>query len=487
MGTELLAEELRTIEITLYFTHELELLLERDRLRRHRGPRRALGAPADGGRRLRGLHREEVDARGRPRTGRGIAYKAVEAFAFGLGWTVAPVFFVRELGFSPLELVLAGTALEVAYFAFEIPTGIVADTYGRRLSIIAGVAGLGVGFVATGLANGVWLVLGAAAFMGFTWTFKSGADEAWITDEVGVENAGRSFQAGAQGARIGCAGQGSAPRSRWRSSTSACRSSREGIAHARACARARRLSCARRASSPPAPMAPLRRPSMVRTARQGGTLIRRNPLLLFIVGIVFFLGASDEGFDRLWEAHFLVDVGVPAFGGLDQVVWFGVLAAGAMLLAILVAQPLSRRLSELSPRAMAKTLLVSDALRIFALLAFAFATSFAVALVAFWCARVVRSIAAPVYSTWLNANVEDSRVRATVLSMTNVFGSAGEWGGGPALGVVGNAFGIRVALAASAAVIDAGSGVVRAGHPSPRPRAGARRCPPGTCRLTHVV
>ena len=39
--------------------------------------------------------------------------------------------------------------------------------------------------------------------MGFTWTFKSGADEAWITDEVGVEQAGRSFQAGAQAMRIG--------------------------------------------------------------------------------------------------------------------------------------------------------------------------------------------------------------------------------------------------------------------------------------------
>jgi DHA3 family tetracycline resistance protein-like MFS transporter len=66
---------------------------------------------------------------------------------------------------------------------------------------------------------------------------------------------------------------------------------------------------------------------------------------------------------------------------------------------------------------------------------------------------VNRSIAAPVYSTWLNTNVDDSRVRATVLSMTNVFGSVGEWGGGPALGIVGNAFGIRVALAASAAVL----------------------------------
>ena len=52
-----------------------------------------------------------------------------------------------------------------------------------------------------------------------------------------------------------------------------------------------------------------------------------------------------------------------------------------------------------------------------------------------------------------NANVADSRVRATVLSMTNVFESAGEWGGGPALGGIGNVFGIRAAIAGSAAAL----------------------------------
>ncbi len=57
------------------------------------------------------------------------------------------------------------------------------------------------------------------------------------------------------------------------------------------------------------------------------------------------------------------------------------------------------------------------------------------------------------YSTWLNANVEDSSVRATVISMTNLGDSAGEWGGGPALGVVGNVYGIRAALAAGAAAL----------------------------------
>ena len=330
----------------------------------------------------------------------------------------------------------------------EIPTGIVADLYGRRLSTIVGALGLGIGFVLTGVADGVGLVLAAAAFMGFTWTFKSGAEEAWITDEVGVERAGRSFHAGAQAARIGgllgiAAAVGLALVD-LRLPIVAGGVVLVALAGGLALVMPETGFVSSRVENVSALAA------MTSTARQGGSLIRRNPLLLMIVGIFFFLGMSDEGFDRLWEAHFLVDVGVPGFAGLDQVVWFGILAAGATLIAIIVAGPLSTRLAAQGPAGMARTLLAFDALMVVGLLAFAFAGSFALALGAFWAARLMRSLAGPVHSTWLNANVEDSSIRATVLSMTNVFGSAGEWGGGPALGGIGNAFGIRAALAGSA-------------------------------------
>jgi DHA3 family tetracycline resistance protein-like MFS transporter len=380
-----------------------------------------------------------------------LGYRGVEAFAFGLGWTVAPVFFIRELDFSPLQLVLAGTALEVAYFVFEIPTGVVADTYGRRLSVILGVLGLGLGFVATGLAGGVGLVLAAAAFMGFAWTFKSGAEDAWITDEVGVDRSGRAFQGGAQAARAGgLLGIGAAV-------ALALVDLRLPIVAGGVVLVV--LAGALVLLMPETSFRSARREdvsavaSMAGTARHGGGLIRRRPLLLLIVGIYFCLGVSDEGFDRLWEAQFLLEVGVPGFAGLDQVVWFGVLAAGATLLSLVVAQPLVRRFSAMGPARMARSLLVFDVLRIAGLLAFALAGSFAFALAAFWVARLARSLAAPVHSTWVNANVEDSSVRATVLSMTNVFESAGEWGGGPVLGGIGNVFGVRAALVGSAAAL----------------------------------
>ena len=52
----------------------------------------------------------------------------------------------------------------------------------------------------------------------------------------------------------------------------------------------------------------------------------------------------------------------------------------------------------------------------------------------------------PLFSSWLNQSIEDSSVRATVFSITSQADAIGQWTGGPAIGVIGNAFGIRAAL-----------------------------------------
>jgi len=380
-----------------------------------------------------------------------LLYRGVDSFAMALSWTVAAVFFVTELEMSPLTLILTGTAMEVTYFLFEVPTGIVADIYSRRISIVIAMFVMGLSFVATGLAPGVAVVLIAAAVTGFGWTFKSGAEDAWLADEVGLDNIARSYQRGAQFGRAGAlAGIGGAvglalvdlrlpivagglamiglgfllilamPETGFRPAP------REGLGAIR---------------------------TMTRTGARGGRLIRGRPILLLVVGIALFAGMWSEGIDRLWEAHFLVEVGVPGLGSLDPVVWFGVLSAGVLVLAIVVAQPLRRRFERMDRVGMTRMLLALEAFTIVGTLAFAFAGSFVLAVTAYWATRVFRSLAGPVYATWLNTSIDDSSVRATVISMTNLGDSAGEWGGGPALGVLGNVFGIRTALAASAAAL----------------------------------
>ncbi len=368
-----------------------------------------------------------------------------------IGWTLAPVYFVQEVGLDPLQLVLTGTFMEIAYFLFEVPTGVVADSYSRRVSVIVAQAIMGISFVVTGLVTSVPLILAAAALMGFGWTFKSGAIDAWLADEVGHERLGREYQRGAQVARIfTLVGIGAAV-------ALALVDLRLPIIAGGLVLLA--LGAFLAFAMPESEFEPATREevsalrSMTGTAKRGGRLIWARPILLLITGITFFGGMWSESVDRLWEAHFLTDIGVPEFAGFSSIVWFGVLNAVAVVLAIVVAQPLSHRFASASWRGMTWSLFVLDTLMLGTTLVFAFAVSFAAAVIAYWGICVARSLAAPIYSTWLNANIEDSSVRATVISMTNLGDSAGEWGGGPALGLVGNAYGIRAALATGAALL----------------------------------
>ena len=100
-------------------------------------------------------------------------------------FTITPLYRIESAGLNPLELVLVGTFMEAAVFVFEIPTGIVADVYSRRLSIIIGNIGMGIGFVIEGAYPHVGTIMAAQIFWGITYTFTSGATEAWLAGEVG--------------------------------------------------------------------------------------------------------------------------------------------------------------------------------------------------------------------------------------------------------------------------------------------------------------
>ena len=121
-------------------------------------------------------------------------------------WVVMAVYLVQELDLSPLELVLMGTAMEAAVFLFEIPTGVVADTYSRRTSLIIGYIGMGLAWMAVALVSAPAAIIALWAVWGLAYTFTSGAEEAWITDEVGVDNVGRVFLRGSRIAYIGSVG-----------------------------------------------------------------------------------------------------------------------------------------------------------------------------------------------------------------------------------------------------------------------------------------
>src|SRR4051812_11045844 len=119
-----------------------------------------------------------------------------------LVWVLAPVYFVTTVGMSPLQLVLVGTFMELTVFLFEVPTGIVADVYSRRLSVAIGVFVMGGAIVFVGSVAEAWAVIAGWSVWGFGYTFTSGAADAWLADEIGAENVRPVYLRSAQLSRV---------------------------------------------------------------------------------------------------------------------------------------------------------------------------------------------------------------------------------------------------------------------------------------------
>ncbi len=359
--------------------------------------------------------------------------------------TVVAVYYVQTVGLNPLELVLLGTVFEVTIFLFEVPTGVIADTYSRRTSVILGFALEGIAGILIGLFPSYPVIVAACALWGVGATCMSGAYEAWIADEVGPERAARVFLRNAQfayagaivGAILGVAvatiDLGAA----------VVVGGAITLATAVACVFVMPETAFRR--KPAAERQGAFR-DVKATAVAGSRLIRAQHLLLLIVGITFFAGMAAEGLDRLWEAHLIRDVGLPSLGGLDPVVWFGVINVVGLLLGIVATSYLVPRFEHADNAALARALLVLTAILSVTVIVFGLAVGFALALGAYMVARLARRMIDPLYLTWLNRNIEDSSVRATVISMTNQAGALGEVGGGPVVGTIGTLASMRAAL-----------------------------------------
>lgn len=364
-------------------------------------------------------------------------------------FTTLSVYYVTVVGMDPLQLVLVGTVLEVTVFVFEVPTGVVADVYSRRLSVILGTFLVGVCFVIEGLVPLFAAILLAEFIRGVGETFISGAREAWIADEVGEARIGRVFTRAAQVrqaarlagtvAGVGLAGvQLSLPVVLGGGLTML-------------------LGVFLIAAMPERGFRPTPREgrttwqTMGHTFLEGAQVVRRSPTLLTLLGVEIFGGAASEGFDRLRDAHLLTNFHFPALGDLKPVVWFGVISAGSQVLGFAALQAFRGRLDRVSrsPATTARTLLALEGATVLSILIFGLAGNFPLAFGALILKSVVGSLAGPLHGAWLVQSI-DPRVRATVLSMNGQANALGQSAGGPALGFIGKARSLRAAMISSA-------------------------------------
>jgi predicted MFS family arabinose efflux permease len=124
-----------------------------------------------------------------------------------------------------------------------------------------------------------------------------------------------------------------------------------------------------------------------------------------------------------------------------------------MVLNIAAIGSLIKRVDRGGRESVARYLFAFVFLELVAMLVFALTGSIWLAVAGILGVFFARNMAEPLFNTWLNAQITDSSVRATVISLTGQSNAIGQTVGGPVLGLVGNVWGIGAALAAGAAAI----------------------------------
>jgi DHA3 family tetracycline resistance protein-like MFS transporter len=383
-----------------------------------------------------------------------LAFVAADGFIRGLTFTVLSVYFVQRVGMDPFQLVLVGTVLEGSIVLLELPTGILADSYSRKLSIVLGQALFGVAYLAQGSLPFFVPILAAETVRAAGETFLSGAQQAWVADEVGTANVAALFLRGVQLRRVGwLVGIGASV-------------SLANIDLALPITAGGALSvCAAGVLLILMPERGFKRPAhrhaaaVLITARSGVAAVRGQPVLLALLAVAAMLGAASEGFDRLWEAHLLLGITLPPIGNLAPVTWFGLIQAGGLAIGIVTAR-LVGRIDTRANRSVARILMTAQALRVGAIALFGLTSQLGVAIAARWAADGLQSLNRPLLDAWI-ARTSPSEVRATVFSVMSQGDALGQVLGGPAIGAVGTWLSLRAAIVASAGLLCPALGLIR--------------------------
>lgn len=120
-----------------------------------------------------------------------ITLTLLATFAASFIWGINTLFLL-DAGLSITEVFVANAFFTVGQVLFEVPTGVVADTTGRRASFLLGSATL---FATTLLYLLMWQIgapfwawAAVSLLLGLGYTFFSGATEAWLVDGLNATN-----------------------------------------------------------------------------------------------------------------------------------------------------------------------------------------------------------------------------------------------------------------------------------------------------------
>ena len=365
---------------------------------------------------------------------------------FSMMFVTMSLYEATIAGLTPLQLVLVGTTLEASAFVFEIPTGVVADSYSRRLSIIIGYFLMGLGFLVEGLFPAFLPILLAQVIWGLGYTFTSGATQAWISDEVGEEKANQLFM---RATRVGLTaslfGMGLAMLIGANNVALPIQIGAVGVIMIGVVL----IFIMPGTGFHPTPQEDRNTwQHMWHTFNEGVKAVRARPRLITILGIGLFYGLYSEGFDRLWVKHLLDNFDIPVLFGNNQVAFFAALRIVASVLTIFAIRFVEKRVDSGSPLAIGRAMMIVTGLIATTMIGFALSPLLVLALGLYLVIDVLRDIRGPLNSAWVNQKL-DPQTRATVHSMTGQVDAFGQIAGGPSVGLVARFFSVVAAITTS--------------------------------------
>jgi MFS transporter, DHA3 family, tetracycline resistance protein len=399
------------------------------------------------------------------------------SFLLGISYATITVYWVTSGRLNPLQLLLLGTSLELSYFLFQLPTGVLADLVSRRLCVLAGLFIIGLAQVMQSLSPSFANLMVAQAVLGLGAALNNGAQDAWIADELSAAVGDdrmtgiylRATQLGLIATVAGSLLSGVIALAGLDMPLRVGGSLICLLAVAAAFVMPERNF--QRAAAPG---------GAGRIVRQaGGALAEQTrathravvvvPGLVLLFGMTFFVGMWTESFDRLWGAFLLRDIRFPQVGGLHPAMWFSLFACAAAVLGLGATEVAKRRTQRLGPDSVVGALLALTVAIGAAVIALATTHAFVVVVVTYLIVQVLRPLLYPLVSGWMVGRI-DPAVRATALSARDMFDSAGQILGGPVVGAIGSLASVRIALLAGAAALGPAAACITAASRRIRPR-----------------
>jgi MFS family permease len=376
-----------------------------------------------------------------------LALTLLTTLASSFIWGINTIFLL-DAGLSNVEAFAANAFFTAGMVLFEVPTGVVADTRGRRLSYVLGTFTL---VVSTLLYLLMWQVQApfwgwavASVLLGLGFTFFSGATEAWLVDALAATGFrghldhvfGRAQSVGGAAMLIGSLAGGVVAQATNLGVPYLLRAGLLGVATPVALRYMVDIGFTPQRASPTAAMR-----TVVSASVEHG--FRNPPVRWLMIAGVFSGGTGIYVFyaAQPYLLELFGDRSAYSIAGLAAAIFAGVQILGGLLV------PYVRRLF----RRRTDALLLSGVAAVAFLLLLGTISSFVLALVLLSAWSLIVTVARPLRATYVNGIIP-SDARATVLSFDSLMTSAGGVVGQPILGRVADIGGYGVSYVVAGAI-----------------------------------